>query len=87
MTGRHSAQDAGEYGGNKPRNKRRYGGKNQRKNPSVMDGIRARRNNPPRDDDYLDDFDGDTEKFEEIEDFEDFDDDVDAWEFEDDEDR
>lgn len=86
MTERQFARSAGESGERKPRNKRRYGGKNK-KNPSVMERIRARRNNPPRDDDYLDDFDGDTEKFEEIEDFEDFDDDVDAWEFEDDEDR
>ena len=84
MTDRQFARDAGESGTRKPRNKRRYGARNQRKKPSVMERIRARRNNPPKDDDFLDDFDGDTEFLDDIEDLEDFDEDVDAWEFEDD---
>ena len=84
MTDRHLVRDDRETGNGKPRNKRRYGGKNQQEMPSVMDRIRALRNNPPRDDDFLDDFDGDTEFLDDIEDLGDFDDDVDAWEFEDD---
>lgn len=83
MTDRHFARNAGDTGSRKPRNKRRYGGKNQRMKASDMERIQARRNSPPKDDDFLDDFDGDTEFIDDIEDFGDFDDDVGAWEFED----
>ena len=87
------ARDADGSDSGKPKSKRRYGGKNQKRRPSEMERIRARRDDPPRDNDFLDDFDGDTDDVDDLEDFEDFDDDEDEdtddddWDFEDDDER
>ena len=73
------------FGTRKPRNKRRYGSKDPRKNqnPSVMDRIRARRRDELEDDKYFDDFDDDLDLDDE-EELADIDDDDGSWSFEDD---
>ena len=62
MSDPHIARGAHESGSGKPRNKRRFGGKNpkRKQKPSVLERLRAQRQDK-FDDDYLEDLDDDFE--------------------------
>jgi hypothetical protein len=82
MSDRQYSDDGDEFGTDKPRNKRRYGGKSsKKKDPGAMDRVRSRRPEPNDEDNFLDDdFDLEEENWDDSDEFDGYEE---GWEFED----